>query len=321
MLNIFKLQNKNRDGGTPAGQQKNALPLLKANYQRYVDPTGEFDSKELKYSMWYVRHKVLLHRLLVAGLIGASTLLWGYSLLRWGEHFIFGLEQDTSMRDELARFHDYTVFHPVISARQPQIAGVSVFPGGVDKYDVIADVTNSNERFFVFFRYYFVVDGKSTPAQDGFLLPGENRPLAYLGLEGSISPRDATIVFEDFQWGRVSARQIPDVAAWQKNRLNFSVENFVFTPRNTEGGGDAHRVQFSVVNGSPYGYVEPQFYVALFGQDSLVGILPLRLDRLDSLEKKSVDLRSFVPSLAVDTVKLYPLINIYTSDAYLVPPR
>ena len=197
-----------------------------------------------------------------------------------------------------------------------------MFPGGVDKYDAVADVANPNERFFVSFRYYFIVDGKNTPAQNGFLLPGENKPLAYLGIESSAVPREATIVFEELQWRRISARTIADVRAWQENRLNFSVENFVFTPRNTvEGGGDTHRIQFSIINNSPYSYVEPQFYVALLSQDALVGILPLRLDSLESLEKKQIDLRSFVPNLTVDGVKVYPLIDIYASAAYLQPPR
>jgi hypothetical protein len=45
-------------------------------------------------------------------------------------------------------------------------------------------------------------------------------------------------------------------------------------------------------------------------------MLPFHLERINSLETKKIDLRSFVPNLAVTGVAVYPLINIYDATVY-----
>jgi len=60
MLNIFTPNNHNGDGKVAevvngSGKEK------KVNYQTYVDPTGELDSKKLGWGIWYVEHR-LSHR-------------------------------------------------------------------------------------------------------------------------------------------------------------------------------------------------------------------------------------------------------------------
>ena len=119
-------------------------------------------------------------------------------------------------------------------------------------------------------------------------------------------------MLENIVWRRVSLHRIVDTKAWADERLNFTTSDFSFT----RAGGipeapNAHAVRFKLTNQSAYSYAEPSFYVALLDGETMVGVLPLKLPEIKSLETKDVDLRSFAESLNVDGVKIFPLINIY----------
>jgi len=318
MLNLYNANNHSAPlPSTPSGAPKNG----KKNFERYESPGGEFTGKELRAGFWYVKHRLLLYRLLVWGLLAFAAINWGFSLWRWGDYLIFGLSADRKLEQNLSRFFDYTVIHEHYSPQPLQVLGTQVLNGGVDKYDAVAEVANGNSRWLARFDYFFSVGGENTPKQSGWVLPGEEKPLVFLGLKSASYPGDAVLVLENISWSRVSNHSVPDTKRWQEERLNFSTSDFSFTRPETAEGISAHAVRFKLANNSPYGYVQPKFYVGLFLDQSMVGILPLELDSLRSLEIKNIDLRSFAQNLSVNDVKIFPLINPYDPAAYLPPEK
>lgn len=311
MLNLYNINNHN--GSTTAPPTNQAKK--KVNIAKYEDPTNEFGAKEFKYGTWYIKHRLILYKTLIGFLIGISAIFWLFSLWKWGV-YILDYNKTQQLQQSLSGSVNYTGIHSHFSAQPLQVISSQVLPSGQNKYAAMAQVINPNGRFLIFFDYYFVVGGQNTPVQKTFLLPGESRPLSYLGVENA---GGADLILENITWQRISAHDVVNTKDWQAYRLNFAVSDFVFLKSLAQEGNNADAVQFKLTNNSPYSYVNPDFYVVLSSSGGMVGILPLHLDSIKSLETKSIDLRSLAPGLYVSDIAVYPIINVYDSSAYLSP--
>lgn len=322
MLNLYKLKNRSE----PVGEEPNLAQPVKskpANIFKYVNPSNGLSSGELELGLWYVKHKLLLHRLLVWLLVVVSAIIWGFSLVAWG-FFLWSMPEQTKLEQQLTSFTDYSQVKLSYGAKPLQTVGTQIFNSGVNKYDAVAEVVNPNERFLVYFEYYFDFGSFKTETQKAFLLPNQTQPVVSLGIESGAEPGVPILVMTNLDWQRISNHQIKDIKTWQSYRLNFKVSDFNFIRAQSTGqaGADTHVINFKLINSSPYDYKTADFYVGLYQSEAFVGILPLRFDTgFKSLETKPVDLRSFAASLATDRVTVFPLINIYDQQVYLEPKK
>jgi len=315
MLNIFTPNSHDSDGKVAEVVNGNSKEK-KVDFRTYVDPTGEMGSKELGRGIWYVEHRLLLYRILLIGLVALSAIFWLFSLWKLGDYLIFGYSADQLLYQNLSRSNNYTLSQAHFAPAQVSIVSTQILPGGKDKYDAISEIINPNDHWLVKFDYYFVVGGVRTETQTSFLLPDEDRLIGALGLTDA---QEATLILDNVTWTRISAHTVPNPKTWQADRLNFEVTEFGFNNLQTTEAPNAHTITFTFTNNSPFNYVNPKFYVGLYSQDSLVGVLPLQLPSFNSLEVKKVDLRNFVSSLSVDSVKVFPMINVYDPAVYLPP--
>ncbi len=292
----------------------------KPDFGRYEDPSGDFDSKELKLSLWFVRHKVLLYRLTVGALIAVCIIEWAYSLASLGLFAAVGWRADQQLRASLANFTNYAQMNERVAAQPIGILSTQVVPGGVNKYDAVAEVVNPNDHFIAQFDYSFALGGTKTNSMHAVLLPGEDRLVPLYGIESVAYPGDATLVIEHLTWQRVSAHQVITPTEWQANRLNFQTSNFHFVPAESPESAKTNIITFDYFNNTAFSYREPSFVVGLYSHQTLVGVLPLTLPDFVTFETKKVDLRSLVNNLQVDEVRVFPTINVYDLSAYLPPP-
>ena len=320
MLNIYNQKNGNGENAN-AEMRASTLKGRKPDFAQYTDPTQELPAQEFKWGFWFVRNRLILYRVAVGVLISLSVIFWVYVLVRGGSLALYSLEKGGQLDRDLSYFYDYSVIHPSYSAQPLLISNTQVLPGGVGKYDLVSEVSNPNERFFVSFNYHFVVGGVPTETKETFLLPNETRLVASLGYMGSY-PDGAELVITDWQWKRISNHSVKDVELWQAERLNFLVSDFSFT-RSGEvvDGAVANVVKFNLNNASPYSYAQTVFQVNLYQGNALAGVLPLELSNFLSGEIRAVDLRSFVNGLNVTDIKVVPLINIYNNSVYLAPEK
>ncbi len=316
MINLYNRRHNQEDElpNKPAVPLSPSSEKTKVNIPKYEDPTQEFTSKELKWSFWYVRNKALLYRLTLILLVVINFGFLAFGGWKWGV-YLWGIEDYRRLERNLTASINYTGIHPHFGAQAVQVLNTQVFSSGENKFNVVAEMVNPNKQFLVKFNYYFVVNDKKTSAQAGFLLPGETRPVAELGLTDGLGATPS-IVLENIKYERINNRLTPDPLSWQAYRLNFQVSDFVFLKSLAQEGNNADAIQFKLTNGSPYSYVVPDFYVALLQNDQMVGILPLHLDSINSLETKSIDLRSLLPGLSVSAISVYPLINVYDQGVY-----
>lgn len=312
MINIYN--RNNHDENKPLDLAAKNKVGSKKNFTAYQDPTNEFTSDELKWGFWYVRHKALLYKITVIVLLVINAGLVGFGLWKWGV-YLLGISDQQKLERNLAASVNYTGIHARIAAQPIQVINTQLLASRENKYDVVAELINPNERFLVTFDYYFVTGGIKTPVQKSFLLPRESRLAAALGITDGAGGNPA-IVLENIKYQRISNHEISDIAAWQTERLNFQVTDFVFLKSLAQEGNNADGIQFKLTNASPYSFVNANFYVALLQNGQIAGILPLHLDRINSLETKDIDVRSFVPNLQISEITIFPIINIYDESVY-----
>lgn len=297
---------------------KKTVAVSSGNFQLYTDPTGEFGNQELKYGLWYVQHKVLMYRILLGLLIGVNIGLWVFSLASWAI-YLLNYDSQKAFEQSLGHVQNFSAINQNLAAKPLQVLSTSILPGGSENYDAVGEITNVDPRFLSSFDYYFILNGTSTPKRRAFLLPGESSLLAELGLPPEVGTSNATLQLENFAWHRISPHQIKNITAWQSERLNFEVSNFLFEDAYNQNGLKVNRITFDLLNNSAFGYKNPNFLVGLFSGDTLEGVMPLEEESFASMENKKVDLRNFVSNLQIDNVRIFPLINLYDSSVYLSP--
>lgn len=317
MLNIYNPNN--HDGDKTAATVKNGITVhpIGGDFRKYEDPTQEFTSQELKWGFFYLKNKALLYKIFVAILLLINIVLVGFNLWRWG-NYLLTWQDFQKVEASLAFSTNYTGINSHFAAQPIQAINTQIFSSRENKYDAVAELINPNNRFLAKFNYYFIINGEKTATQKTFLLPGENRLVAYLGIKDG-SGSVPTVVLENVEYQRISAHKVPDTISWQAYRLNFKISDFIFLKSLAQEGNNTDAIQFKLANLSPYSYAATDFYVALLQNGQMAGILPLHLDSIKSLETKNIDLRNFSSGLNITELKLYPIINVYDRGVYLAP--
>ncbi len=313
MQNIYSGNNQ-----TPEAPK--SAPATKANFRRYEDPTGEFTSGNLSRGLWWVKHKVLLYRLLVGVLIALSAVFWIFSFAKWGIYLV-GIPNSNLLEKQAVQFSNYNTtiqhFNPV----PLQIVSTNLFQNGGNKVDAVSEVENPNADYTATFDYSFLISGTSTVPAKAVVLARSRTMAAALGLTDIVGAPGAVLQIKNLQWQRISPHDIPDSKSWQDSRINFSVSSTTFENTLSTPGLSGNRLAFVLKNESAYGYKQPRFYVGLYNQDALVGVMPLQTDDFHSLEAKNIDLRNFTSNLQVQNVQVFPLIDVYDPAVYLPPER
>lgn len=321
MVNFYS--QINRQNGGEKNDSAKPLPTsktVKPNIKKYVDSSGGFDAGQFTWAVWFVKNKLLLYRLGVGSLILLCSLTIGFSLWRAFNILYFDLTAGNEMDRQLSMSVNYSALHPRFNPLPLEILNSQSLMSGKNIADALAEVRNPNERYAVYFDYYFIFGGNSTTKQSDFLLPMQSRPVVNFGLDSYEFAGVPSVVIENVRWQRVSAHEVTDTVAWQDERINFSINNFIFGYAG-ESGALAHTISFEIFNNSAYGYRNPLFYLGLFQNQNMVGIMRFDLVDFTSLQKKMIDLRNYAESLSVNEVILYPVIDLYNKEVYLLPRR
>ncbi|OGH71743.1 MAG: hypothetical protein A2921_00060 [Candidatus Magasanikbacteria bacterium RIFCSPLOWO2_01_FULL_43_20b] len=295
-----------------------AKPKTPDKFSRYTDPTGEFSNRELKLGVWYLKHKLLLQKIGLRLLIVWCVVTVGYSFGYWLYYFSYGYFQDQKMAGNLAReIPNHAVVNALFNAKDLQVGRIEVYNSVSELFDFTAQVKNPNSRNTARVTYKFVYNGGETALAQTMLLPMSERPIVYFGQKSDIYPTAPRLVIEKVEWKRVGAEEVPDIGAFLAERLNFTMENFVFTKASQITGTLNHQIEFDLFNDSAYGYWEPKFYVELIDGVQTVGTIYLVVPKFKAGEMRHIDLRSLVDTLDVSEVKIWPAFNPFDQAAYL----
>lgn len=263
-------------------------------------PTGGLTDRQLKFSYWYVSHKLSLRKWLVIFLIIVSALLYffvGWQIISYALNY-----------QEHKQLQNYLLFtsDPALSRIEgevPQNLGISniqVFSaGGV--YDYVAAVANGNKEWLAEFDYRFVAGTTTSQYKRGFALPGETADL----MEFSQADSQPNLQIANVTWTRIGNYQA------LKNKMDyFTVEN---DKLEIGQGKDPSELSLDITNNSPYSYWNTDVQVMLYSGGTTIGVNHVIVSQLKSGEKRAVNLlwNHSLPSGV--TYEIKPVVNFLDS--------
>ncbi len=291
----------------------------KSNLERYEDVTGEFTSSELKWGEWYVRHKILLRKILIGVLTTWSVITLGYGLGYFVYYYSYGYFQDEKLASQqILELSNLKNTRELFQAEDLQIGNVEIYNSiSEELFDFVARASNPNERWIAIVTYKFAFSGGETESVKTVLLPKEQRPITYFGFEPDNYPANPRLIIEDVDWRSISAHAIKDVAGFIAERSDFLMENFQFTRASQSQGVPNHMIEFDILNNTAYNYWEPSFYIELIKGNRTVGIIYFVASEFKSQEERHVDFRSYVKNLEVSSIKVWPVVNVFDNSQYM----
>lgn len=293
---------------------------IKSKLEQYEDPTGEFTSREFKLAEWYIHHKANLRKIWILILVSWCTISVIGSLLYWGYYFSTGYFQDQDMAShQVAEIQNYEALHVLDGAQDLQINNIEIYQSASNKYDLVAQVANPNERWAAIVTYNFSYNDLTSDSQTTVVLPKAQRPLIIFGQTANSYPLGAKLQIQSINWKKISPHDIVDVDSFVKERTSFSYENFKFTPASRLYGASANTVAFDVINDTPYSYWHVDFYVKLIQDEQVVGYAYIPIDRLMSKETRHAEKRIMGDNVFVTDIQTYPVVNVFDGEAYILP--
>lgn len=270
---------------------------------------------QLKAALFVVKHKLLLRKVLMGLLIGVDVIMLGYAITGITSD-IWGIPRRRRMDFELVHPQvGWEMFRQQSKPRDLEFGGLTVLTVG-DASDVVMRLRNPNAQWEAKFKYVVGLGETVEGPRDGFLLPGEERPLFATIRGGRGAP-----VFNvtEVRWSRVPRKEIPDFAAYREARINFKVENAQFLPSVVEGRGALSRARFAIINNTAFSYFEPRFIVLLQRGSQLVGIQSVVVEKFRAGERREVEASWFDRIGAVSNIEVVPEIDILNTEVYMRP--
>ncbi len=271
--------------------------------------------KQFEAGSWYVEHKLQLKAALTVFLVVWCVTFGGYAL--WGVVKLYLIDYPAYRQMQREAGVNFVNFAALENAKPIDVRTVQVFAAGTGKADVVAVIRNPNARFAATFRYQFVGEGATPPELEGFLLPGEEKPLLSLGIATQTAFRSARLEIRDVKWQRLDPHEITDWAAYRNTRLALSGEDVVYTPAQTQG--QISRATFTAKNASAYSYWNVRFVVLLYRGQSIAAVNAIELSDLRSGESRPASVTWFENVPSITKVEVRPEVNILDQSVFIAP--
>lgn len=285
---------------------------------RYSDPTGEFSNRSLKLAEWYLKHKLLLQKIGKWFLVLWCIVTIGYSFGYWAYYLSYGYFKDQNMMQrQTLEFPNYDAVKPLYSAQSLQVGNIEVYNSVSDLYDFVARVSNPNERWIARLTYKFTYVGGETESHTTVLWPKAERPVIIFGISAGSYPSYPRLTIEKVDWKHINRNTQMDIPTFIAEHVKFTAENFTFTPASRLSGTLNHIIKFDLFNDTAYNFWDPEFYVELLDGNQTTGFIYLSLDKFKTGDKRSIDLRSWVDSLSVSDIVIWPIFNIFDKSEYM----
>jgi len=271
----------------------------------------------LKISYWYVTNKVLLRRILIGVLIGVAAIFWLFTI--WGilDLYVINYGKTKAMFEELvsnrARTQEWIASH---APRQIQTETVRVFATN-GEYDFLTKIANSSPYYWAEIDYTITFSGNGTQERSTFILPNQEKWLAYLGYEAESRPSNPKVQINNVSWHLVDAHEVPNYDEWLTEHLNLNITDVEYTTDVVLEEDVVAKTKFTAKNLSAYGYWSIGFYVIAYRGATPSAVNYVSLDQFRTGETRQVEV-SWIDSLGqVSKMEIEPEVNIFDKENYL----
>ena len=190
-----------------------------------------------------------------------------------------------------------------------------MFSFGDGRYELYTTLENPNDDWWARFTYTFEVEGVEVETKEGFVLPGETKPLVAFAYESEVPFSSGRILIDDVSWQRVDRHMVGDYAVWETDRLNLSVSDaqFVTTEDVQETNGTS---RFTIENQTAFSYYDVGLFIVLKRGNAVVGVNRTVLPSFDSGESLDVRVNWFGTLPDVTQVEVIPEIDLFDLSGY-----
>lgn len=272
-----------------------------------------------KRSLWWVEHRALLRRIVIIVLAAFDAALLLFSAWTFLDTFVVSVDREDRAVAEVAVVGqmDLRNFSTAQSADAMSVSEMQVLTTGDKRYDFYTTLANANRDWYAEFQYAFVIGDTETDEFSGFILPGEEKPLAYFAWEADSRPTGVRLDIRDLAWHRVDPHAIADYDTWEADRLGWNITAPLFSRELAIDKEEIGRISFTVSNTTAFSYWEPVFYVLLLRGNSVAGVTSTTIDRFESGDTRSMVINWFGTIPAVTKIEVIPAVNLFDPDAYM----
>jgi hypothetical protein len=273
----------------------------------------DFYNKQLGISYWYVTNKPMIKSIVslvfIGGIIIFSALNLYLLIFNLG---IYGQSYNKFLNSLAIIPKEYLELKQIKLPQPLAIGQLTTLPNS-QNYDIIADISNPNQKWYATFNYQFQLGSKQTAAKAGFILPGKSSKLIDLQVENG--NQASKLVFSDLKW----YKEI-NFPALEQQKINFEIKNVKFITPAELGLGDKvqiSRVKFDVVNNSPFNYADVNLQIYLLSNGQLVAVNQIHSGVLNSGQSKSYEVNFFQTLAKITEVSVVPEVNILDPQVFL----
>ncbi len=284
---------------------------------RYQDPTGEFSNQSLQMATWYARHQYRLKKILVTFLVVWSAVTLGTSLFFVGKYFVFDYSRDQANLKNLS----FSYISPeVIERFEPEplaFTSPQIFSGIENRYDFLVTAGNPNDAWIATVRYRFEYANGETAEAEMVLLPKQEWPLAIFGHVADTRPSSADFRVLSVSWKRIDPHLIPNPSSYIMERIDVSVDGFVYRPASALSGQGIPTVEFAITNHSLFDYWEFSGVVGFMRGGEIVGYSPIVVSQLRGGETRMVSLGVLSLVSSIDSVTFVSRVNVFDPGIFM----
>lgn len=315
----------------------------------------QLTQRQIKLNYWLVTHKAQLKKVLIISLIVLNMGFWGYSIYSLIIYFSTTKNHEIILKNFSQGLIDWPAYHTKNKPQDLVVYEITVIPLSRNRYDLVAQVENPNEKWAILdLDYRFVWPGSIAPAsgQDNseadlkigatwrknFFLPGggsvapasmqdngeadlkvgatwQKKFLLGLNLVSSEPIKNPRIEFQNIQWRRLSEKQ----KNLKIDKLKIKKSDFLLENirfvRKTEIFSS--KLQFEVINKTNYNFWQVNFLVIFYQGQKIVGANFVSVSQFLSGEKRSQEIFWTEPLPTVTKVYIEPEVNLLDPEAFM----
>ncbi len=268
----------------------------------------EISDKEIERSLWYIKNQALIRKVIIIALLITIFILYGFSLLK----FINIKIQEAKQQNSKPIVINFQSWYERNEPQELIIVSKSVIPLTNNKYDIVVEINNPNEKIAITeLKYKFVYDDQSSDERNVFFLPEETKKLVDFGVESNKIIRTFEIEIIETSFNRLETSEIE-----QFNKNIFTISNEITHFNNREANA-RNWIEFTAINESPYNWEETKFLVSLSLGSKLIAINEIKTEKFYSQEEKVLKASWFQKIPSYVTLKIEPETNVLNPENYI----
>jgi len=273
----------------------------------------QFYEKQLGIAYWYVTHKLLLKNILIAFLIVLDFCVIAFNV------YLLVLNLSLNQKSYQANLvslistnPSYAISRQAILPKPIQVGQITTYPD-MKNYDIVAEISNPNDKWLATFDYQFKIGQNLTEKRSGFIFPSEQKKVLDLAVESGNAASE--LIISNTQW----QKEI-DFATIYKEKFKFNVSDIKFIPGSELGigqQGSVSRATFTVANDTAYSYKNVDFILWLEASGQITAVNLANSGEFLAGQTKQLESTFFQRLPRITSVEVVPEVNIFDEENFL----